>query len=90
MGFRRCNGVFSKRKERRKATGADKTKIPTPTTMRGTAARSTADQQRATQLLETAKKRDLTADELKVLSVVQLSAYATIQRDRQKRKNCDR
>jgi hypothetical protein len=65
-------------KERRQATGADKTKAPAPTTKRAAATRSAADKQRALQLLAKAKTRDLTADELKVLSVVQLSEYATI------------
>jgi hypothetical protein len=41
-------------------------------------------------LLTTAQTRDLTPDELKILSVVQLSAYATIRQDRQKRKNDSR
>jgi hypothetical protein len=74
-------------KERRQATSANKTKAPAPTTKRAAATRSAADQQRALQLLAKAKMRDLTTDELKVLSVVQLSAYATIRQDRQKRKN---
>ena len=38
-------------------------------------------------MLAKAKTRDLTTDELKVLSVVQLSEYATLHQDRQKRKN---
>jgi hypothetical protein len=74
-------------KERRKATGVHKTKIPAPTTKRAAATRSAAYKQRAIKLLATAKTRDLTTDELKGLSVVQLSAYATIRQDRQKRKN---
>jgi len=74
-------------KERRKATRANKTTVPAPTTKRAAATRSADDKQRATQLLATAKKRDLTTDELKALSVVQLSEYATIQRSRQKRTN---
>jgi hypothetical protein len=70
--------------------GSKIAKAPAPTTKRPVATRSTADKQRATQLLATAKTRDLTPDELTILSVVQLSAYATIQRIRQKRKNDDR
>jgi hypothetical protein len=42
-----------------------------------------AKQLRASQLLTTAITRDLTDDELKVLSVVQLSEYARIRRNRQ-------
>ena len=43
-----------------------------------------AKQLRARQLLTTAINRDLTDDELKVLSVVKLSEYARIRRNRQK------
>jgi hypothetical protein len=39
---------------------------------------------RAGQLLTAAAKRDLSDEELKVLSVVQLSEYATIRQNRQK------
>ena len=63
-------------KDRRKATGADRTKVPSPTTKRAAATRSAADKERAIQLLATAKKRDLTTDE-----------YATIRQAEQKRKN---
>jgi len=45
-----------------------------------------AKQLRARQLLTTAINRDLTDQELKALSVVQLSEYATIRRNRQNRK----
>jgi hypothetical protein len=41
---------------------------------------------RANQLLMTAASRDLTDDELKVLSVVQLAEYAKIRQNRQKGK----
>ncbi len=41
---------------------------------------------RASQLLTAAAKRDLTDEELKVLSVVQLSEYAKIRHKRQKGK----
>jgi hypothetical protein len=41
---------------------------------------------RASQLLTAAANRDLTDDELKVLSVVQLAEYAKIRHNRQKGK----
>jgi hypothetical protein len=41
---------------------------------------------RASQLLTAAENRDLTDEELKVLSVVQLSEYARIRHNRQKGK----
>jgi hypothetical protein len=41
---------------------------------------------RASQLLTAAAKRELTDDELKVLSVVQLAEYARIRQNRQKGK----
>lgn len=76
-------------KKRGKSGGAKRTKVPAPIT-RAAGTKSAADQQRATQLLATAKTRDLTPDEMSVLSVVQLSTYATIQRNRQKGTSWDR
>jgi hypothetical protein len=73
-------------KERKKPTPPKASKPHVPTDTRTAGSRSAADHQRATQLLATAKARDLTADEMKVLSVVQLSAYATIQQGRRKGK----
>ena len=70
-------------KERRKPTRIKEPRpIATPN-RRKSGTRTPADQQRATQLLAVAKTRDLTPEEMGILSVVQLSAYATI---RQKRK----
>jgi hypothetical protein len=48
--------------------------------------KSAADQLRASQLLTAAANRDLTDEELKVLSVVQLAEYARIRHNRQKGK----
>lgn len=45
-----------------------------------------AKQRRASQLLTAAANRDLTDEELKVLSVVQLAEYARIRQNRQKGK----
>ena len=77
-------------KERRKPTPTKASQAPAPTDKRTGGTRSAADQQRALQLLAKAKTRDLTPDELKILSVVQLSEYATIQRNRQKNNNAGR
>jgi hypothetical protein len=63
--------------------------VPAPI-KRDVGTRSAADQQRAMQLLTTAKTRDLTPAEMRVLSVVQLSEYATIQRKRQRKMSDDR
>jgi hypothetical protein len=43
-----------------------------------------AKQARASKLLTAAESRDLTEDELKFLSVVQLAEYASIRHNRQK------
>jgi len=77
-------------KERRKPTATQGEKLPAPTDKWLAGTRSAADKQRATRLLAKAKTRDLTPDELKVLSVVQLSEYATIQPNRQQRETDDR
>ena len=74
-------------KERRRPTDPQGQKLPSPTDRRPAGKRSVADKERATRMLAKARTRDLTTDELKVLSVVQLSEYATIHQDRQKRKN---
>jgi hypothetical protein len=71
-------------KERGISRSAKRTKMSAPIERRARG-ESAADRQRATQLLATANTRDLTADEMRVLSVVQLSEYAAIQRNRQKR-----
>ena len=76
-------------KERGNSRETKRTKALAPTTRAGTT-KSAADQQRAKQLLEIAKTRDLTPDEMPALSVVQLSEYATIQRNRQKGTRNDR
>ena len=74
-------------KERRRPTDTKGQKLPLPRDKRPAGKRSVTDKERATRMLAKAKTRDLTTDELKVLSVVQLSEYATIHQDRQKRKN---
>lgn len=76
-------------KDQGKSSGAKRTTVPA-LIKRDAGTKSAADQQRAAQLLTTAKTRDLTPDEMRVLSVVQLSEYATIQRNRQKKMSDDR
>jgi hypothetical protein len=63
-------------KERNKSGGAMKVERPAD------GKKSAAHLRRTTQMLAIAETRDLTPDELRVLSVVQLSEYATIQRNR--------
>jgi hypothetical protein len=70
-------------KERGKTGGAMKGEVLKLCT-RADGRQSAAHQRQATQLLATARARDLTLDEQRVLSVVQLSEYATIQRNRQR------
>ncbi len=70
-------------KERKKSKHSKAPKLPPPTDKRPAGKRSAADQERAFQLLDKATTRDLTPDELKILSVVQLSEYATIRLKRQ-------
>jgi len=73
-------------KERKEPKPSKSSKLSSPADKRPASKRSAVEQQRAFQLLAKAKTRDLTPDELRVLSVVQLSEYATIRQDRQKRK----
>jgi hypothetical protein len=70
-------------KERKKPKHSTAPKLPSPPDKRPAGKRSAADQERALQLLDKARTRDLTPDELKILSVVQLSQYATIRLKRQ-------
>jgi hypothetical protein len=69
-------------KERRKPAVSKGVQPASTTGEQNAGMRNVVDRQRATQLLAVAKTRDLTPDEMKMLSVVQLSEYATIRQKR--------